>query len=260
MQRIVDHIDRDGADDPKPCEAEHLRELSLRDAIHGLGDLSGTTAPVLSELLRRIRTVFDTPDPADTPDDQRRTPSQRFHDALQAALMVALDNHAGATLGGVKLHIGVFADFFTLLGADELARIKPRLMSGEEIDPELLRHLIATTNPTMRAVLGLGPWRPVSVGRVRSLPEWLKIASHLGHPTCSAPGCDLPAVICDMDHNDPYCKGGETSLHKMAPMCHPHNVLKHDDNWTVTVNLDTGEVTWTNADRTKTITLPPPDI
>lgn len=260
VQRMVDQIDADGGDDPRQCDTEHLRGLTLRDGMYGLEELTGATTVVLSELLRRTRDVYDTPDPADTPEEQRRTPQQRFHDAVQAALQVALDNHPGATIGGLKMHIGLFADVFTLMGADELATIRPRLTSGRGIDPDLARHLIATTNPTMRAIIGLGPWQPVSAGRVRSLPDWLRMASHLGHPHCRGPGCDLPACLCDSDHLDPYCRGGETSLTNAAPMCHPHNLLKHDDNWTVTFNVDTGEVTWTSADGSRVITLPPPDI
>ena len=260
VDRIVDQIDADGADDPSPCEADHLRNLSLRDGFSGLEELSGSTTPVLSELLRRTRDVFDRPDPADTPEEQRRTPGQRFHDALQAALQTALDNHPGGTTGGVKTHIGLFVDLFTLLGADELATIKPRLASGKGITPQLARYLIATTNPTMRAILGLGPWRPVSVGRVRALPDWLQMASYLGHPHCRGPGCDLPAQLCDDDHNDEYWAGGITSVFKSTPLCHPHNDLKHNDRWTVTFNTDTGEVTWTSADGSRVITLPPPDI
>ena len=86
------------------------------------------------------------------------------------------------------------------------------------------------------------------------------MASHLGHPTCAAPGCDVPAVFCDSDHNHEYCQGGETSLLNELPLCRPHNNLKHEDNWTVTFDADTGEVTWTSADGSRVITLPPPDI
>ena len=260
VQRIVDHIDADGTEDPKPCDAEHLRGLLLRDGFAGLAELTGTTTAVLAELLRRTRDLYDQPDPADTPEDQRRTPEQRFHDALQAALQVALDNHPGAGVGGVKTHIALFVDLFTLLGADQLATIRPRLTSGQGIDPELARHIAATTNPMVRAILGLGPWNPVAVGRVRALPDSLRLASHLGHLHCRAPGCDLPAVLCDIDHLHPHCKGGETKLCNCAPMCHPHNDLKHQDGWTVTFNVYTGEVTWTSKDGTRVIKLPPPDI
>jgi hypothetical protein len=102
VDRIVDALDSDDDRDPPVCAAEHLRSISLREGFAGNGDLQGTTTPVLSELFRRVNDVFGTDDSADTPDDQRRTPSQRFHDAVQNAMQVALDNHDGATVGGAK--------------------------------------------------------------------------------------------------------------------------------------------------------------
>lgn len=260
VQTIVDQVDRDGSDDPTPCETDDLRNLSLHDGYSGLENLDGSVTPLLGEVLRQVNTVYGRPDPADTPVRQRRSAGQRFHDAVLAALTVALDHHPGATIDGVKTHIGVFVDLFTIMGADELATIKPRLASGKGITPDLARHIIATTNPTMRAIVGLGPWRPVSVGRVRRMPPWLEMASYLGHPHCRGPGCDLPAWLCDDDHIDPYCQGGITALINLTPLCHPHNDLKHNEGWTVAFNTDTGEVTWTSADHTKIITLPPPDI
>ena len=259
VQRIVDHVDADGADDPQPCEAEDLRGLHLRQGFAGLEELTGTTTAILSEVLRRIIQVYGTPDPADTPDAKRRTASQQFHDALLAALLVALDHHPGK-VGGVKVHAEVFIDLFTLLGADELATIKPRFGSGRGITPELARHIVATCNPLMRAIVGLGPWLPVSVGRVRTMPDWLKAASHVGHPQCRGPGCNLPACLCDEDHTEEFCKGGITATFNSGPMCHPHNMLKHEDGWQVVFNTETGEVTWTSADGRRVITLPPPDI
>ena len=260
VQRIVDQVDRDGADDPAPCETDDLRHLALHDGYSGLENVTGSVTPLLGELFRQVNTVYGRPDPADTPTAQRRTAGQRFHDAVADALTVALDHHPGAAIGGVKTHIGMFVDLFTLLGADDLATIKPRLASGKGITPDLARHLIATTNPTMRAILGLGPWMPVSVGRARAMPDALQMASYLGHPHCRGPGCDLPAWLCDDDHLHEYCQGGITALVNLAPMCHPHNDLKHNDGWIVTFDTDTGEVTWTSADATRVHTLPPPDI
>ena len=260
VQRIVDAVDRDGSEDASPCDSEHLRGVTLREDFAGLGDLSGATTPMLSEVMRRAIDVYDVPDPADTPDDQRRSWEQRCHDALQAALQASLDAHRGATVGGVKTHVVVFVDLFTLLGVDALARIQPRLSSGGGITPALARHLVATSNPTMRAVLGLGPWQPVSVGRVRSLPDWLRSASHLSHVHCRGPGCDLPASRCDSDHLHPYCEGGVTELSNEVPLCHTHNNLKHENGWRVTFDVRTGEVTWTSADGRRVITLPPPDL
>lgn len=261
VARIVEHGDPDGTDDPPPCSAEDLRELRVTEGFAGLGDVRGATTPLLTELLLRVRDLYGTPDPADTPPAERRTPAQRFHDAVRDALIVALDNHPGCAIDGVKAHIVLFADLFTLLGHDELATIAPRLSASGGIDAETARHLIATTNPTLRAVLGLGPWLPVAVGRARRvLPQWLRGAAQVAHQHCQGPGCDRPFAWCEADHLDEFWRGGITALRNNAPLCTPHNNLKHVDGWIVTFDVTTGIVTWTSADGTRRIELPPPDI
>ena len=260
VQRIVDAIDAEGEPEPSPCEVEQLRDLSLRDGIYGTGDVTATTTPLLSELLRRTRDVFGPIDAADTPDEQRLTTGQRFHDALVRALSAALDAHP-STLDGVNVAANVFVDLATWLGHDELARIKPRLGSGKVIDGETARHLLRSSNPVLRLILGLGPWQPITVSRaMRTFPQWLSTALAVGMPTCASPGCDVPFWQCDIDHREPWELGGETALFNGQPLCRPHNNLKHQDGWTITFDVETGVITWTSRDGTRVIDLPPPDL
>ncbi|MDQ3537229.1 MAG: hypothetical protein M3415_00280, partial [Actinomycetota bacterium] len=128
------------------------REVCVRPGYDGLGHLEGATTAAVTELLLRTRDVYGTDDPPDTPVEQRRTGGQRFHDALRDALTVALDRHPGSVVGGVKTHVVVFADLMTLLGRDDLARIRPRLSQTGVIDPETARHLIATTDHGKRGM------------------------------------------------------------------------------------------------------------
>jgi hypothetical protein len=50
-------------------------------------------------------------------------------------------------------------------------------------------------------------------------------------PTCSFPGCRMPAVDCDLDHYDPWNRGGETSTTNLGPKCRHDHQLK-DHGWT----------------------------
>jgi hypothetical protein len=261
VARIVELADPDAADDPPPsCTREDLRGWSVRRGFDGLGVVDAATSPVLTELLLRVRDVFSTPDPPDTPPEQRRTPAQRFHDAVLAALTTALDHDPGSAVGGVRAHFVVFSDLQTLLGRDELARIRPRLGATGEIDAETARHLAATTDPTMRAVLGLVPWLPVSVGRARrTLPPFLRTASQLAHQHCRGPGCDRPYAWAEEDHNKDWIDGGLTALFNSAPLCEAHHQLKHRDGWSITFDPHTGAVTWISRDGTRRIDLPPPE-
>ncbi len=49
-------------------------------------------------------------------------------------------------------------------------------------------------------------------------------------PTCSFPGCRVPARDCDFDHLLPRCQGGETSTRNGGPKCRHDHVLK-DNGW-----------------------------
>jgi hypothetical protein len=152
----------------------------------------------------------------------------------------------------------VIADLMTLLGKDELATIAPRLGSSGGIDAETARHLAATTDPTLRMVLTLGPWMPVSVGRARRvMPPWMRGAAQVVHVHCRAPGCDRLVAWCEMDHEVSWADGGHTALWNMGPKCGAHHKLKHEDGWLVTFDMRTGVVTWTSPDGKRRIDLQP---
>jgi hypothetical protein len=261
VQRIVELVDPDGSESPTVCKDEDLRQLHVRRAgFAKLGAIEGATSIALTELLFRIRDLYSTPDPRDTPWQQQRTPSQKFHDALRDALTVAIDHHPTGGVDGVRTHIVLFADLYTLLGKDELATITPRLGATGSIDAETARHLIATTNPTLRMVLGLGPWMPVSVGRARRvLPSWLRGASQLTHRTCAGPGCDRLFAWCEGDHRVDWSNGGLTALFNDEPLCEGHHDLKHEDGWIITFDVTTGVITWTSPDGKRRIEIKPDD-
>src|SRR6202007_511235 len=44
--------------------------------------------------------------------------------------------------------------------------------------------------------------------------------------TCRAPGCDRPAVFCDLDHTVAYADGGRTHASNLKCLCRKHHLLK----------------------------------
>jgi hypothetical protein len=44
--------------------------------------------------------------------------------------------------------------------------------------------------------------------------------------TCRWPGCDRPAVECDLDHTIPYADGGPTHASNLKCYCRTHRVHK----------------------------------
>ena len=160
----------------------------------------------------------------------------------------------------MRAHFVVLCDLYTLLNDDEKATILPRLGSTGCIDAETARHLMATSDPSVRMVLSLGPWMPVSVGRARRvLPPWLRGASQLIHRHCRGPGCDRLFAWCEGDHAEDWADGGLTALWNDNPECPAHHELKHTDGWTITFDIHTGVITWTSADGKRRIDVKPDD-
>ena len=51
------------------------------------------------------------------------------------------------------------------------------------------------------------------------------------YPTCTFPGCRMPARNCDLDHRRQYSKGGKTSCRNVAPLCRHHHQCKDRGGW-----------------------------
>jgi hypothetical protein len=49
--------------------------------------------------------------------------------------------------------------------------------------------------------------------------------------TCRAPGCDRPAVQCDIDHTIPYANGGATHTSNLTCLCRLLRLLKAVCRW-----------------------------
>jgi len=72
--------------------------------------------------------------------------------------------------------------------------------------------------------------------------------------TCSFPGCDQPAVNCDIDHSVPY-PHGPTHPSNNGLKCRIHHLLKTFCGWTDR-QLPDGTIEWTSP-RGRTYTTPP---
>ena len=49
--------------------------------------------------------------------------------------------------------------------------------------------------------------------------------------TCRAPGCDVPAVYCDVDHTIPWSEGGLTHASNLKCYCRKHHLCKTFWGW-----------------------------
>lgn len=73
--------------------------------------------------------------------------------------------------------------------------------------------------------------------------------------TCRAPGCDRPAVFCDLDHTVAYADGGRTHPSNLKCLCRKHHLLKTFWGWR-DKQLPDGTVIWDLPDGHTYVTTP----
>jgi Domain of unknown function (DUF222) len=73
--------------------------------------------------------------------------------------------------------------------------------------------------------------------------------------TCRFPGCDCPAIRCDLDHTVPFGEGGRTHASNLKSLCRLHHLLKTFGGWRDT-QLRDGTVIWTSPCGDSYVTTP----
>jgi hypothetical protein len=73
--------------------------------------------------------------------------------------------------------------------------------------------------------------------------------------TCRFPGCDQPAVRCDLDHSIAYADGGPTHASNLKCLCRLHHLIKTFWGWS-DQQLPDGTVVWTSPSRHTYVTTP----
>src|SRR5699024_3553573 len=193
------------------------RGLHLSRTMDDLWELRATLDPLQGEALKTVLDALDQPDPADTPQQQQRSPSQRRADALALLATTVLD--AGLTPGvhGHKPHLLVMVDLQTLLGNPDLATFGTEARFTGRIDLDDLLRVVPDCKYT--PVLTDGPWRAVSVGRTqRSMPSWMRPVMEALHRRCRGPDCDRPVSWTQAHHTIAWVDNGDTDLNRMVPL------------------------------------------
>jgi Domain of unknown function (DUF222) len=87
----------------------------------------------------------------------------------------------------------------------------------------------------------------LSVGRDRyAVPAPLRAFLQRRDGTCRKPGCNRPAIRCDIDHTQEWQHGGQTAHDNLAHVCQAHHDEKHHTGVTVK-HLPSGDLEWTMA-------------
>ncbi|MET0526395.1 MAG: HNH endonuclease signature motif containing protein, partial [Nocardioides sp.] len=87
---------------------------------------------------------------------------------------------------------------------------------------------LACTAGIIPVVLG-GKSQVLDVGRKRRLhTESMRIAMAVRDRGCTADGCETPPGMCHAHHDQPWSKGGSTSVRNGRLLCPRHHARAHD--------------------------------
>lgn len=254
--KLIAEIDRVvSAHDPdavrRSRESVRGRDLTVWHRDDGTADLSGrllaTDAAVLDKRLDALAATVCQDDP--------RKISQRRADAL-GALAAGADRlrcqcerpecpAIAATPSPVVIHV-VAARSAVDGASDEPGYL---LGAGTLITAELLRELAQSA--ALRPLLPAGAPPEAGYRPSVALADFVR-ARDL---TCRAPGCDRPAVDCQLDHTVPHSAGGVTHASNVKCLCVFHHLVKTFWGWRDR-QLPDGTVIWTLPDRQTYVTTP----
>lgn len=167
---------------------------------------------------------------ADGPDDGADTRSDSASDLLRAVL---------DRLPECRVHLNVTVGAGTILGLDD----RPAYLAGYGFLPARLARELAA-DATWRAILTCPRTGEFLHRSSRTYRPGLVLAAHVAtrDVTCTFPGCDTPAVACDLDHIEPFSPDrppeDQTCEHNLHPLCRNHHLVKTHGRWTPTRDDD----------------------
>ncbi len=231
MAYWLQRADPDG--DVRDAAKQHeSRRAGLSQSFGGMWFLDASLDPIGGEIfsgaLRRIEEELFVADWAEAKGrvgkelcvaDLRRTPPQRRADAL-----VEMARRAPAPMPpGTRMPEPLFC---TLVGYETLHGPICELASGTVVSPAALVPWL--DQAWIERVVFDGPDRVMSVGQRRRLfAGATRRAVQVRDRECYHRYCEERAEGCDVDHIQPYSKGGHTTERNGRPACDFHNQLRN---------------------------------
>ncbi len=251
VDRIVARADRDAVRRRRELQAE--RELSIFDGGDGLAEVYGRLltpdAQALDARLDALAATVCAGDP--------RTRNQRRADAMAALTSGAerlacrcgrADCPADGAPAPTPVVIHVVAEQATVEGRGPAAG--SMLGSDALIPADLIAELARSAR--LRPLLHPGDTSPEpNYVPSQALTDFVRCRDL----TCRFPGCDRPAVRCDVDHTVAYADGGPTHASNLKCLCRLHHLLKTFWGWS-DQQLPDGTVIWTSPTRHTYVTTP----
>jgi hypothetical protein len=227
VDKIVARADVDAV--RRRAKVQRDREVWFGPDHEGCAEFGGVLlAPDAHALEKRLNAVAATVCAHDP-----RTREQRRADALGALAAGAdrlgcrcgrPDCAAGKRPAASPVVIHVIAEQATLNGTSGA----PGSEVGAEgiIPPELLQELAKSAK--LMPLIHPGDAPPEN-GYVpsKALADFVRCRDL----TCRWPGCDAPAIGCDIDHTIPYAQGGATHASNLKCYCRTHHLIKTFFGW-----------------------------
>jgi hypothetical protein len=237
------------ADDPPPKGAPDQDVLVLQPRLDGTGGtFFGDFGPVGFAALEAATDPGPTGAATrehfgDVPDGDRAAERRQRAGHARAARLIDLCRRRDGDVASPTLLVR--AELSSLLGRDGLpAQLLTHLAGGVmHVDVATARRLADDHGADLRLVV-LDDGKVVGVGRkVYRPPGWLAEATLALHDTCTEPGCQVAARVCDADHAVPFAGGGRTDVDNVAPLCGTANAAKEPGGWRAAQTSD-GARTW----------------
>jgi Domain of unknown function (DUF222) len=227
VDRIVAKADVDAV--RRRREHQSDREVWIVDGFEGISEMGGRLfTPDAHALQKRLEALAATVCAHDP-----RSREQRRADAL-GALAAGADRlgcrcgrgdcAAGKRPAASPVVIHVIAEQATLDGRGT-APVSEMGVDGL-ITPELIEELAASAKQVPLVQPGDAPPEKGYVPS-KALADFVRCRDL----TCRWPGCDQPAIGCDIDHTIPYAQGGPTHASNLKCYCRTHHLVKTFCGW-----------------------------
>ncbi|BBY21205.1 HNH endonuclease signature motif containing protein [Mycobacterium stomatepiae] len=227
VDKIVVRADADAVRRRKKRQFD--REIWIGDLGDGISGIHGSLlTPDARALEKRLNTLAAT-----VCEHDPRGREQRRADALGALAASAdrlgcrcgrADCAAGGRPAATPVVIHVIAEQASIDGRGSM----PASQLGADglIAPELVAELAKSARLVPLVHLADAPPEPGYVPSA-ALRDFVRCRDL----TCRWPGCDRPAVACDLDHTIPYADGGPTHASNLKCYCRTHHLVKTFWGW-----------------------------
>ena len=231
LKRLADHILQVVA--PEIADAHELAALERQEALalekcrftmsddgHGLCHGRFTLPSVVGAILKQAVQAFHSPKHR----HHSGTPSGMGHAFCEYVTRYPVNQLPQA--GGVDATVVVTMTMENLLGENTPAMLD----TGERLTAALARKLACEAN-IIPIVLG-GKSEILDQGRAKRFhTKAQRIAITHRDKHCTADGCDWPAAMCHVHHNQPWSKGGKTIVQDGRLLCPRHHTYAHNPKY-----------------------------